>query len=309
MRPEISIGLPVYNGERYLEEAVQSVLDQDFTDFELIIRDNASTDGTQSICERFAKEDDRVRYIRNPSNVGAAPNFNALVDDARGQYFQWMAHDDLLLPQFLSECLEALQREPDAVLACPTVTVIDSQGSVVEDEYVSPFRMDDPDRAVRFGEMLNDAQRCYEIFGLIRLSELRRTDLIAAYHNGDGVLLAHLSLLGKFASVPRSLFLSRRHEEQSSVLATRDGNYIEDYASWFDPKNSTSVSFSFHRSLKDYVLMVARTPMSHRERSACYAHLSRWTLRKWRFLAGEWKRSAITLVATQSAEARGQSRV
>ena len=96
--PLVSIGLPVYNGDRYLAEALDSILAQSFADFELIISDNASTDGTQDICETYARRDERIVYSRLPENLGAAPNYNRLVEMARGELFKWAAHDDRIKP-------------------------------------------------------------------------------------------------------------------------------------------------------------------------------------------------------------------
>ncbi|MEO1346882.1 MAG: glycosyltransferase family A protein, partial [Pseudomonadota bacterium] len=115
--PRVTIGVPVYNGDAYLAEALDSILNQTFTDFEVIISDNASTDGTEQICRDYAARDDRVRYIRQEKNLGAAPNFNLLVPIARGEYFKWAASDDLIAPEFLNYCVEALEKEFDASLA------------------------------------------------------------------------------------------------------------------------------------------------------------------------------------------------
>src|SRR5262245_17750978 len=99
--PTVSVGVPVYNGERYLDKALSSILRQDFEDFELIISDNASTDGTAEICKAYADKDRRIRYHRNTSNIGAAPNYNQTFEMARGEYFKWCAHDDICYPTFL----------------------------------------------------------------------------------------------------------------------------------------------------------------------------------------------------------------
>ena len=100
--PRVSIGLPIYNGENFLGDAVESLLAQTFTDFELVLVDNASTDGTAAMCERFVARDKRVRYHRNPQNIGGAPNFNLAFQLAdRAPYFKWAAHDDRHLPDFL----------------------------------------------------------------------------------------------------------------------------------------------------------------------------------------------------------------
>src|SRR5215204_5257287 len=112
MSPRVTIGLAVYNGEKYLHQAIDSVLAQTFTDFELIVSDNASTDATAAIVLQYAAKDARVRYTRNRENVGSARNFNRLVDLATGEYFKWMAVDDLIAPEFLATCVAALDAEP-----------------------------------------------------------------------------------------------------------------------------------------------------------------------------------------------------
>src|SRR5919112_5909956 len=103
-RPRVTIGLPVYNGERFLEQALDGLLAQTFTDFELIISDNASTDRTPEICQAYAARDSRIRYVRQPENIGAGPNHNILVPMARGEYFKWASHDDLYDPDLVAKC-------------------------------------------------------------------------------------------------------------------------------------------------------------------------------------------------------------
>src|SRR4051794_3298661 len=93
--PKLSIGLPVYNGENFLAHAVDSILAQDFRDFELIISDNASTDRTAEICRGYAESDPRVRYVRFETNQGGSRNFCYVFELARGEYFKWAAHDDV----------------------------------------------------------------------------------------------------------------------------------------------------------------------------------------------------------------------
>lgn len=289
----VSIGLPVYNGENFLREAVASVLAQTYPNFELIIRDNASTDATEVIGREFAARDPRVRYIRNPTNVGAGPNFNGLVPLARGRYFKWLAHDDVMAPTFLARCVEILEKDSTAVLACPRIRFIDAQGNTLED-FATPFRTDDPDPVVRFRETLL-GHRCFEVFGLIRLAELRTTRFIGNFNHGDGVLLSHLALLGRLAEVTEYLFLSRRHEKQSMYMfgitnrdAIRD---FEAYANWFDPKNRYGVSRSFNKMFAEYFRMIWVSPLSASQRLACTRLLGQWFSAFWRILAGEWKRT------------------
>jgi glycosyltransferase involved in cell wall biosynthesis len=294
--PKISIGLPVYNGENFLREAILSVLNQSCQDFELIIRDNASTDKTEEISREFANRDARIRYIRNETNVGAGPNFNSIVALARGQYFKWLAHDDIMAPTFLERCLEFLEKDPSAVLAYPRVRYIDAQGQSQED-YVSRFPINDGDPVLRFAKMIRPGHRCFEVFGLIRLDKLRQTRLIGCYNHGDGVLLAHLALLGRFAEVPENLLCSRRHDKQSmymfGVAYRKAIPDYEAYANWFDPKNRVGLSRSFNKALVDYLHMTRRSPLSSAQRLACYRIVGRWFLSCWRGIAGEWKRAVF----------------
>ena len=115
--PRVTIGLPVYNGQNYLVETLESLLAQTYTDFELVISDNASTDRTEAICRQYAAGDARIRYYRNDENIGASANYNRAFELGRGEYFKWAAHDDLLAPTYLERCVEVLDANPDVVLA------------------------------------------------------------------------------------------------------------------------------------------------------------------------------------------------
>ena len=130
-RPSVSICLPVYNGENYVREAITSILEQTFEDFELIISDNASTDGTGEICRDAATRDPRVRYYRAEVNRGLAWNHNRAFDLARGRYVAWIGHDDLMGRQYIGRCVEALEKDAGAVLAFAGYLYIDDKGSVI----------------------------------------------------------------------------------------------------------------------------------------------------------------------------------
>ena len=127
--PRLTIGLPVYNSERYVAESIESLLGQSYTDFELVISDNASTDDTPNICERYAKQDPRIRYYRQPRNVGLAPNHNFCVEQARGELFKWAAGDDLYHRDLLLRCVEALDERPEAVLVHSYTAMIDGDST------------------------------------------------------------------------------------------------------------------------------------------------------------------------------------
>ncbi|NES80204.1 MAG: glycosyltransferase family 2 protein [Moorea sp. SIO2B7] len=126
--PRVSIGLPVYNGEKFLKQAIDSILAQTFKDFELIISDNASTDKTEQICREYAAKDKRISYYRNNENRGAAWNFKYTFDLARAKYFKWAAHDDVCATNFLASCVEVLDNDPSVVLSYPKTIFTKADG-------------------------------------------------------------------------------------------------------------------------------------------------------------------------------------
>ena len=129
----VSIGVPVYNGERYLADALTAISDQTYPNFEVIVSDNASTDLTQEICEEFTRSDDRFRVVRHEENLGASPNFNYVVHEAKGPYFKWATDDDLIAPTFLETCVAALDAAPaDVALVYPKTILIDEDGNEIQ---------------------------------------------------------------------------------------------------------------------------------------------------------------------------------
>ena len=131
---KLTIGLPVYNGDNFLEECLESILAQTFRDFKLIISDNASTDRTESICRRFAENDPRVKYYRNEKNIGAAPNFNRVFELSNTEYFKWIAHDDVHKPDFVEQCVHILETDQNPV----AFVGLGHHGSAVDSE-CDPF--------------------------------------------------------------------------------------------------------------------------------------------------------------------------
>src|SRR5712672_2734146 len=170
--PLLSIGLFVYNGERFLEEVLQSILSQTFTDFELIISDNASTDRTGEISQAYAKRDNRIRYYRGEKNMGAGWNVRRVYELATAKYFKWAAADDVLEPEFLRRCVEILEGDHDCVVAYAKTKEVDENGIVIKN-YVTPIKADSNDPVSRFREMILTDHSCYQIFGVMRMSALR----------------------------------------------------------------------------------------------------------------------------------------
>jgi glycosyltransferase involved in cell wall biosynthesis len=131
--PLISVGLPTYNRASDLKRCIDSVLAQDYSNFELIISDNASTDGTQSLCEELGRKDQRIRYIRQTTNRGPAANFQAVLDEARGEFFMWLGDDDWLAPNYISRCIQVLLEEPEYVIVCGLPKHCNDDGTVAYD--------------------------------------------------------------------------------------------------------------------------------------------------------------------------------
>jgi glycosyltransferase involved in cell wall biosynthesis len=294
----VSIGLPVYNGERYLRDAIASILRQTYADFELIICDNASTDGTEAICRRFAAQDLRIRYYRHPVNLGAARNFNETFALARGVYFKWAAHDDMLEPEFLAACVEALDRHPDAVLAFPRTDVL-SQDTGVRTPYDVGLRLDAAGVVERVRRLLAGHQ-CYELFAVVRRDALARTRLMGPHFAGDAVLLMQLALAGRFVEVRDRLFIARAHDEQCT---TRFRTRPYEFAGWYDSSKEGRATFPYWRVGSEYTKAVLEAPLSAGERCACLLLVTRWWMARARFLARDVWFAAVRLAAPAMAGA------
>ena len=290
--PLLSVGLFVYNGERFIEEALHSILNQKFTDFELIISDNASTDRTGEIAQAYAQRDDRIRYSRSEKNMGAGWNARRVYELATGKYFKWAAVDDLLEPELLQRCVEILESDPGCVVAHASTKEVDENGTFIKN-YVTPMKTDYDDPVARFREMLHTrGHMCYQIYGVMRMSALRQLPPQGIYVNGDGVLLARMSLLGRFYEVPEHLFISRRHSRQSMATLPirlkhpRRFRLTNRYGwlpgpEWWDPSKTRALSFPEFRLLLEYFLSVYRAPLYAGQKLRCYFMLLAWI--RWNF--------------------------
>lgn len=221
--PRIGIGVPVFNGERYLPRTLDSLLAQTFTDFEICITDNASSDRTQAICEAYASRDSRVRYHRSEVNLGPAGNFHRCYELARGAYFKWNAADDMCAPAFLEKCVAVLDADPDVVLAFPRTMIIDEDDRPIQENEFDADA-DHPRAHVRFWRLMTIDHRCHgahELYGVIRRSVLDRIPVYSRIVRSDSVMLARLALLGRFRRIEgEPLFLNREHRQRSVTAQT-----------------------------------------------------------------------------------------
>lgn len=270
--PTISIGMPVYNGENYIAAALNSILAQSFSDFELIISDNASTDGTEEVCRNYQARDARIRYYRNPSNWGAAKNHNQVFELSSGRYFKWASHDDVLAPDFLSRCVSVLEEDSSVVLCDSRITLIDnfSKRTIPLPKTVAMVASSSPSE--RFGGVILHDRLCADIYGVIRSDALRNTSLIGPYVGSDRTLRAELALLGRFYEVPEYLFYLRDHAERS----VRSMPAHHQRVAWFDPDRMDQKVLPHWRILCEYWKTIQRAPLTSGQRFRCRLYLAAW---------------------------------
>lgn len=272
--PRLTIGLPVYNGERYLAESVEALLGQSYEDFELIISDNASTDSTADICASYVKQDTRVRYLRQPRNIGCAPNHNTLVIQARGELFKWASDDDLYARDLLKSCVDALDAHPGAVLAHSWTAIIDDTGIVTRavpyPHATGAVSAPDRFRSLLFGRGGDDDG------GIIRTNVLRQTALNGSYYRADRTFVSELALHGPFYHIPEWLYFRRDHPTR----AARAFRSVHGWCVNLDPRRAGKLRNPAPRLYAEYVWgfvsAIRRAPLSPTERRECYRHLSLW---------------------------------
>ena len=273
--PLVSIGLPVFNGESYLEDAIRTIVSQTFEDWELIIADNASTDGTREICAHWSEADDRIRWARTEAHTGAARNFNRAFGLARGTYFKWAAHDDLVEPTYLERCVETLQSDREIVLAHSEMNEINERGEITRELLYGIKDGDHKDPARRFRGAIALDHGCFDVFGVIRRGALAETKLIAPYLGSDRVLLAELALKGRFKRVPEKLFHSREHPERS--IRMRSDREREQWFGAGKPAARMRPNWKRLGAVRD-ALGRARVSLACKQR--CRIAILRWTLQQ-----------------------------
>jgi Glycosyl transferase family 2 len=236
--PRLSIGLPVYNGERFLPQALECLLAQTFGDYEIVIGDNASTDRTQEICQDYVRRDRRLRYVRHEHNLGAVANFNRVFHLSTAPLFKWTAHDDLHRETYLETCIRLLDQNPGVVLAHSGTAFVDDRaqpfpfharsGVYIDPRTGTRQKADSPEvgdsasPAARFWQVLAGACWGTHSFGVIRREALLKTRLLPNFAGSDRVLLGELALLGRFKSSQETLFLRRLSPNGSWTLSREE---------------------------------------------------------------------------------------
>lgn len=281
--PRVSIGVPVYNGEEFLAEAIDALLAQTYTNFELIVSDNASTDATADICREYAKRDHRVRYHRQPQNRGACWNFCHVFTLAQGEFFRWATHDDTCAPTLLERCVAALDEDPTVLWVQSRRRQIDPQRRVLpgQEEIASPpqhCRGQSP--AQRFTDVLLGGSCAVDVLALMRTNALRKTRLMLPVYGAEKVLIGELSLLGRYFEIPEVLFDQRVHPKSSGSLRT-----VREQQQFIDPSQISCWMSPRLRLFLGHLRSVWRHPLGLFQRLGCLVGLARYVLQ-----IGKWGR-------------------
>ncbi len=267
--PLVTIGIPVFNGATTIAMALDSLLGQTFCDFEIIVSDNASTDGTLDIVSEYQRRDPRIRVARQATNIGANPNWSFVAGAAKGVYLKWASCNDWCAPTFLSECVAALEQHDHAVLAFPKTRLFSGDLHNATD-YGEDFGLTSDSPSERFKTLAARLALNNPMNGLIRVRALRQTRLVENYRGADLVLFGHLALLGIFLLVPNALFYRRMDSASSTHLMSR-----EDMQRFHHPNPDSSAlvpSWRYHLGL---FRIVTTAPISRRERWRLLQHLAK----------------------------------
>jgi glycosyltransferase involved in cell wall biosynthesis len=279
-KPKVSIGMPVFNGEKYVKEALDSILSQTFHNFELIISDNASTDSTQQICLDYAAKDDRVHYYRNEQNLGGPNNYNRVFNLSSGEYFKWAAYDDVLAPDFLRKCINVLDNDP-SVIGCYCKTGrIDQDGNFLGYYNTGLLKKtDSPKPHERFRDLIGLYYTTTPFHGVYRRRLFAQSQLHGSYVGADRNLVAELSLMGRIFEIPECLFFWREHPE--SYTSIFYGSIREDTlvrlrteSAWWSKEGGTY--FPHWKNCVEYFRSVNRIPINWSERLLCYFQILGW---------------------------------
>jgi glycosyltransferase involved in cell wall biosynthesis len=280
--PPLSIGFPVYNGEAYLADSIEALLGQTFEDFELIISDNDSTDGTADICRFFEGRDSRVRYLRHRANIGAVPNHHYVFQQSLSPLFKWAAADDLYARDLLERCIGVLDERRDVVLAHSWTAAMNGEGRITQTlEYplaTDSLRAPERFRSMLFGSGEYDGGmiRADDFYGVIRADVLRQVLPQGSYYHSDKTLTAAIALYGPFCQIPAWLYFRRDHRDRPQYAFPT----VRGWCTNLDPHRADRLRHPTVRLLGEYPLgylaAIRRAPLSAAEKRECYCDVARW---------------------------------
>lgn len=282
--------MPVYNGEKYLKQALDSILNQTFVDFELIISDNDSSDDTQKICLDYARKDHRVHYYRNRKNLGGPKNYNRVFELSSGEYFKWAAYDDVLAPTFLEKCVDVLDKDASIVGCISKAGRIDQNGTFLGLYNKGLLkRIDSSKPYERFRDLLDLYYTTTPFHAVYRRDFFARSQLHQSYIGADRNLVAELSLMGRIYEIPECLFFWREHPDSYTSMfygQIRENTLdrLRRETAWWSKEGGTY--FPHWKNCIEYFRSVNRVSLSLIDKFRCYGQIFDWFLKQGRrFLA------------------------
>jgi glycosyltransferase involved in cell wall biosynthesis len=264
--PRVSVGMPVYNGEEFIHQAIDSILQQTFEDLELVISDNASTDKSEQICREYAAKDKRVRYIRNEKNIGASDNYNAVYLNSDSEYFKWVSCSDICEEHFLEKCIEVLDADPSVILSYPKTVLFEK---TIEDGqvFVDNMHIMDDNACVRYQQFMDRVQLNNAMNGVLRSKALKHSALIKPFFSSDTALMAELALYGKFYEVDGSYYYRRMDEKTATHLKSAD-----EVLKHYDPDMKNLMLFQEWKLQYEYFTAIRRAPITAAEKKCVYRY-------------------------------------
>lgn len=301
--PLVSIGLPVFNGERYLQLAAESLLGQTYTNIELVISDNASDDATEAICRDLQRYDSRVKYERLASNIGAVPNHNKVLERSTGQFFMWSSHDDLWHPSYVEKCMNLLMLNANAVVAYSSTGYIDDSGSLISVlECDNSLQQDRPEQ--RWAQMIDLDGIIEPVYGVIRMQTLREVGPMPMHPACDKVVFAGLALRGRIVRVQELLYFRRQHVNRSVRVYPR----LRDRYTWVKPVTDGGCPQPYVEFLVLMTKVVVTSPLPLRDKVCCFRALGSWTRQYWREILSDFSPDRVSGMSNIKRTASGRVR-
>jgi glycosyltransferase involved in cell wall biosynthesis len=272
--PRLSIGMPVYNGAKYLEYTLECLRKQEFEDVEVLISDNASTDATPDIARAAAAADPRIRFVRQPENIGPAENFNYVFRHTTGEFFTWLACDDVFDPRYHRRMVEHLVARPEAAAVMCRVRLIDHENNPMEYADEVPNDGDHPDPIERFIRYASFSHWCQYSYGVSRRSAMAKTRLLLPFWTSDRLWCAELALQGPLLRDPENLFFVRQHPERLTRRMGRRERATQSF--YLTPSGSRAVTLYYAKQLRE---SIERSDLSEPDKARGRRALRNWALR------------------------------
>lgn len=285
---KVVVGLPVYNGQKYLGAAIESHLSQSFGDFNLVISDNGSTDATPEICRDYASKDSRIKCFRSPENRGILWNHRRVFEaiESPNQYFRWAGADDIMEPGLLQAMVAVLSSRPEVEAVVPDTKNIDDQGEIIG-SMARTLDLQSPDVFERARDVLVANYQHVIAYGLLRASTLRLMRTGPDYIGWDPVFVWELALRGQMVQVAGPVLLRRFHAGSISRVKT-----AKEMRKWVEPSSKAGMNFPHWTWAYERARALLACPLSTRDRLRIGMFLARATL---------WQRGSLARDIAQAA--------